>query len=84
MVWPFKQDASEKTPQTSFTCQNQWDQLDNLEPDGPININDLEWNRLGLYPNQTMELMEDREVWNLNLKFLPCNPYGKAGKEERV
>ena len=30
-----------------------------------------------------MEVMEDREVWRLNLDLLPHNPHGKAGKKER-
>ena len=46
-------------------------------------IEDLGWNRLGLRPSEMMEVMEDREVWRLNLELLPRNPYGKAGNEER-
>ena len=36
MIWPCKQNASGKTPQTSFTCQSKMgkDQLDDLELDG--------------------------------------------------
>ena len=30
----------------------------------------LGWNRLGLHPNEMIELIEDREVWYLNLKLL--------------
>ena len=44
---------------------------------------DLGWNRLGLRPSEMMEVMEDREVWRLNLELLPSNPHGKAGNEER-
>ena len=34
-------------------------------------IEDLGWNRLGLRPIEMMEVMEDREVWQLNLELLP-------------
>ena len=37
-------------------------------------IEDLGWNRLGLRPNEMMEVMEDREVWQLNLELLPPQP----------
>ena len=30
-----------------------------------------------------MEVMEDREVWRLNLELLHRNPHGKAYNEER-
>ena len=46
-------------------------------------IEDLGWNRLGLRPSEMMEVMEDREVWRLNLELLSPNPHGKAGNEER-
>ena len=46
-------------------------------------IEDLGWNRLRLHPSEMMEVMEDREVWWLNLKLLPRNPQGKASNEER-
>ena len=46
-------------------------------------IEDLGWNRLGLRPSEIMEVMEDREVWRLNLELLPPQPHGKAGNEER-
>ena len=46
-------------------------------------IEDLGWNRLGLHPSEMMEVMEDREVWGLNLNYCPRNPHGKAGSEER-
>ena len=46
-------------------------------------IEDLGWNRLGLRPSEMMEVMEDREVWRLNLELLPQNRHGKAGNEER-
>ena len=34
-------------------------------------VEDLGWNRLGLRPSEMMEVMEDREVWRLNLELLP-------------
>ena len=46
-------------------------------------IEDLGWNRLGLRPSEMMEVMEDREVWRLNLELLPLQPHGKAGNKER-
>ena len=46
-------------------------------------IEDLEWNRLGLHQSEMRNVMEDREVWRLNLELLPCNPHKKAGNEER-
>ena len=33
-------------------------------------IEGLGWNRLRLHPSKMMEVMEDREVWRLNLKLL--------------
>ena len=46
-------------------------------------IEDLGWNRLGLRPSEMMEVMEDREVWRLNLELLPPQPSQKAGNEEK-
>ena len=43
-------------------------------------IEDLGWNRLGLRPSQMMEVMEDREVWQLNLELLPPQPSRKSGQ----
>ena len=43
MVWPCKQNASGKTPQTSFTLESNWeDQLDDLELNGPITLRILD------------------------------------------
>ena len=50
-------------------------------------IEDLGWNRLGLRPSEMMEVMEDREVWRLNLELLPPQPSRKSGqwrKKEEV
>ena len=30
-----------------------------------------------------MNVMEDREMWRLNLELLPRNPHGKAGNDEK-
>ena len=43
-------------------------------------IEDLGWNRLGLYPSKMMEVMENREVWQLNLELLPPQPSQKSGQ----
>ena len=51
-------------------------------------IKDLRWNRLGLHPSEMMDVMEDREVWQLNLELLPSQPSRKSGqrtkKEESI
>ena len=41
---------------------------------------DLEWNRLALHPSKVMEVMEDREVWRLNLALLLPQPLRKSGQ----
>ena len=43
-------------------------------------IEDLGWNRLGLRPSEMMKVMEDREVWRLNLEQLPSQPSRKSGQ----
>ena len=43
-------------------------------------IEDLGWNRLGLRPSEMMEVMEDCEVWWLNLELLPPQPSRKSGQ----
>ena len=43
-------------------------------------IEDLGWNRLGLRPSEMMEVMEDHEVWRLNLELLPPQPSRKSGQ----
>ena len=42
-------------------------------------IEDLDWNRLGLYPSEMQSLLIDREVWRLNLELLHPQPSGKSG-----
>ena len=46
-------------------------------------IEDLGWNRLGFHPSEMMEVMKDREVWQLNLELLPPQPSRKRSNEER-
>ena len=41
---------------------------------------DLGWNRLELYLSAMMELMEDREVWRLNLEMLSPQSSRKSGQ----
>ena len=43
-------------------------------------IEDLGWNRLGLCPSEIMEVMEDHEVWRLDLELLPPQPSRKSGQ----
>ena len=43
-------------------------------------IKDLGWNGLGLLPSEIMEMMEDREVWRLNLELLDSQPWRKSGQ----
>ena len=43
-------------------------------------IEDLWWNRLGLRPSEMMEVMEDREAWQLSLDLLPRQPSRKSGQ----
>ena len=41
-------------------------------------IENLGWNRLVLRPSEMMGVMEDREVWRLNLELLPTQPSRKS------
>ena len=41
-------------------------------------IEDLGWNCLGLHPSEMMDVMEDCEVWWLNLKLLLRQPSRKS------
>ena len=43
-------------------------------------IEDLGWNHLGLRPSEMMKVMEDCEVWRLNLELLPPQPSRKSGQ----
>ena len=53
-------------------------QLDDLEPDGPITLSILEGIVWDFTQREMLDVMEDREVWRLNLKLLP-----KADNAER-
>ena len=41
-------------------------------------IGDLGWNPLGLHPSEMMDVMEDREVWRINLELLLPQPSRKS------
>ena len=43
-------------------------------------IEDLGWNRLKLRPSEMMDVVEDREVWRLNLELLPAQSSRKSGQ----
>ena len=43
-------------------------------------IEDLGWNRFQLYPSKMMNVMADREAWQLNLELLPPQPSRKSGQ----
>ena len=43
-------------------------------------MKDLGWNRLGLHPSEMMNVIEDREVWRLNLELLPPQSSRKSGQ----
>ena len=58
MVWPCKQNASGKTPQTSFTCQGNGKRLDDLELDGPIALRISD--RIALTEKRAMKKEEKR------------------------
>ena len=85
MVWPSKQNASGKTPQTSFVLAkaNGKTPVGRPRTGWTVYIEDLGWNSLVLYPSEMMDVIEDRQVWRLYLELLPHNPHGKAGNEER-
>ena len=42
-------------------------------------IEELGWNRLGLYSSEMVQVIKDREVWLLNLELLPPQPSRKSG-----
>ena len=59
------------------------DPLDDLELDEPITLRILDGIAWDYRPSEMMEVMEDREVWQLNLELLPQQPSRKSGNEER-
>ena len=42
-------------------------------------IEDLGWNRLGLYPSEMQFVLVDRKLWRLNLELLSPQPSKKSG-----
>ena len=69
------------TPQISFTYRSKWEKTTGRPRTRWINyIEDLGWNRLELHPSKMMDVVEDREVWRLNLKLLPPQPSRKSGQ----
>ena len=48
-----------------------------------IYIEDLDWNRFGLHSSKMMDVMEDRKVWRLTLKWLPPQPSRKSEKRRK-
>ena len=56
------------------------DQLDDLELDGTITLRILDGIAWDFVQAKMMEVMEDREVWRLNLELLPPQPSRKSGQ----
>ena len=81
MVWPWKQNASGKTPQTSFNCWSKWEKTSwtTCRTRWTNYIEDLGWNGLGLHPSEMINMMEDHKVRLLNLELLPPQPSRKSG-----
>ena len=46
-------------------------------------IEDLGWNRFGLYPSEMLSMLVDREVWRLNLELPPPQPSEKSGWKKK-
>ena len=73
-----------RMPQGRLSKQTLYAKVSGKRPDGRPRtrwfnyIEDLGWNRLGLYPSKMQSLLVDREVWRLNLELLPLQPQGKA------
>ena len=43
-------------------------------------IEDIGWNQMGFHQIEMMDVMEDREVWRLNLEMLFPQPSRKSGQ----
>ena len=56
------------------------DQLDDLELDGPATLRILDKIAWDFIQSKMMDEMEDREVWQLNLKLLPPQPSRNNGQ----
>ena len=63
-----KQNALGKTSQTK---QMGKDQLDDLESDWPTALKILDGIVWDFHPSEMMDVMEDHEVWRLNLELMP-------------
>ena len=73
--------ASGKTPkQTLFAKANGRRPVGRPRTRCTNYIEDLGWNRLRLHPSKMMEVMEDREMWRLNLELLLPQPSRKSGQ----
>ena len=81
MVCPCKQNASERLPKQALHAKANVRRAAGRPRIRWTNyIEDLGWNRLGLHPSGMMYVMEDREVWQLNLELLPPQPLQKSGQ----
>ena len=70
-----------KTPQTSFTCQSNGRRpVRRPRTRWTDYIEDLGWNGLALYTSGMIDVIEDREMWRLNLELLPPQPSRKSGQ----
>ena len=82
-----KHNTSERLPKQALpvTCQKQMgkDLLDDPRTRWTNYIDDLGWNRLGLYPSEMMDVMEDWKCDGLISSCCPYNPHDKAGNEEK-
>ena len=74
MVWPCKQDASENTPQTSFTCQSKWEKTSfGRRRTRWTNYNkDLGSNCLGLHHIEMIDVIEDMKCGGLISSCCPA------------
>ena len=84
MVWLYTQKALGRTSLTNFTCQTNGKRpVERPRTRWTNSIEDRGWNRLGLYPSEMMDVVEDHEVWRLNLELLISSSHGKAGNEKK-
>ena len=81
MVWPFQQNASERLPkQASLAKANGKRPVGRPRTRWTNYMKDLQWNPWGLHANEMMDVIEDREVWRLNLELVPSQPSRKRGQ----
>jgi len=87
MVWPCKQNASERLPKQALLAKEKGKRpVGRPRTRSEDYIEDLGWNRLGLQPSEMLEVVADREVCRLNLDLLSHNLHGheRALKEEEL